>query len=290
MNRLFSDTENELMKELVDFKKAGDLQNLQVARLLRTKLSFIALRWSVDPSPSVDVYAIANEDASNTLNLYFDIVNLVYFFQELEKIGFIKLQSIPSQNTEKQRMLFDRKKYEFNCNKNQFNEIGIDKENGILSLFKEFQFQLFGKKDNMEYASPLTLQSMPNSFAYDLDDIVYKIIYPMPVLEDYVSNGFRTIEDKRYEETSKKALKANKTANWTLVISSFAFIASALSGFITYKIGREQIETPTELSPIQIQLLDSIIRSNSVVEPMRIICNDTLNVKPIQVKKQKPHA
>lgn len=290
MNRLFSDKENQLLKELVDFKQAGDLQNLQVARLLRTKLSFIALRWSVDPLPSVDVYAIANEDASNTLNLYFDIVNLVYFFQELDKMGFIKLQSLPSQKAEKQRILFDRNKYEFNCDKNQFNEIGIDKENGILSLSKEFQFQLFGKKDNMEYASPLTLQSMPNSFAYDLDDIVYKIIYPMPVLEDYVSNGFRTIEDKRYEETSKKALKANKTANWTLVISSLAFIASALSCFITYKIGKEQIETPTELSPIQIQLLDSIIRSNSVVEPIRIISNDTLNVKPIQVKKQKTHA
>lgn len=268
MNRLFSEKENQLINELVNFKKTGDLQNLQVARLLRTKLSFIALRWSIDPSPSVDVYSVATEDASNTLKLYFEIVDLVYFFQELEKMGFIKFQSLPSQKTEKQRMLFDRKKYEFNSVKNQFNEIGLDKKNGILSLFKDFQFQLFGKKDNMEYASPLTLQTMPNSFAYDLDEIVYKIIYPMPVLEDYVSNGFRTLEDKRYEGTSNKALKANKTANWTLIISCVALIVSALSCFITYNIGREQIDTPTELSPNQIQLLDSIIRSNSAFEPI----------------------
>lgn len=290
MNRLFSSKENQLMKELVDYKKAGDLQNLQVARLLRTKLSFIALRWSVDPIPTVDVYSIANDEATKTINTYFDIVDLIYFFQELEKIGFIKLQSLPSQRAEKQRMLFDRKRYEFNSDKNQFNEIGIDKEQGILSFFKDFQFLLFGKNDNMEYASPLTLQSVPNSFAYDLDDIVYKIIYPMPVLEDYVSNGFRTIEDKRYEETSKKALNANKTANWTLLISSAALIVSALSCFITYKIGREQIDTPTELSPNQIQLLDSVIRSNSVVEPIKIICNDTLNVNPVPVNKKKTNA
>lgn len=112
----------------------------------------------------------------------------------------------------------------------------------------------------------------------------------MPVLEDYVSNGFRTIEDKRYEETSKKALNANKTANWTLLISSAALIVSALSCFITYKIGREQIDTPTELSPNQIQLLDSVIRSNSVVEPIKIICNDTLNVNPVPVNKKKTNA
>ncbi len=69
------------MKELVDYKKAGDLQNLQVARLLRTKLSFIALRWSVDPIPTVDVYSIANDEATKTINTYFDIVDLIYFFQ-----------------------------------------------------------------------------------------------------------------------------------------------------------------------------------------------------------------
>lgn len=281
MLRLFTDKENVLLKELVEYKQTGDLRNLQVARLLRTKLSFFALRWEVDSAPKIRIYSIDTDNRDDALQKYFEIADFVYFIQELVHIGFIKLLTIPSKNGIKQRMLFDKDKYEFIADKNQFLGKGLDKGNGILSILRDFDLQVFEKKENYEGADPLTLQTLPNSFAYDLDEIVYKIIYPMPILEEYVSNGFRTLEDKRYEENNSLALKSVKIANRTLIISAIAFIASAMGCYFSY-IGIKQSAEPTIISQSQINHLDSIIQTQSLSEPIKIESDDTIKVLYIQ--------
>lgn len=286
MLRLFSDKENALLKELVEYKLTGDMRNLQVALLLRTKLSFFALKWDIEPTPNISIYSIDNDNRDEALQKYFEIADFIYFIQELVHIGFIKLLTIPSKNEIKQRMLFDRERYEFNADKNQFIGIGLDRENGILSILRDFDLQVFEKKEDYEGADPLTLQTVPNSLAYDLDEIVYKIIYPMPVLEEYVSNGFRTLEDKRYEENSSIALKSISIANRTLIISAVAFIASAIGCYFSYR-GVKQSAEPTVISQNQINHLDSIIQTHSLSEPIKIKSNDTIMVLPVQASKNK---
>lgn len=286
MLRLFSDKENALLKELVGYKLTGDLKNLQVARLLRTKLSFFALKWDINPTPHISIYSIDADNRDEALQKYFEIADFIYFIQELVHIGFIKLLTIPSKNEIKQRMLFDRERYEFNADKNQFLGIGLDRENGILSILRDFDLQVFEKKEDYEGADPLTLQTVPNSLAYDLDEIVYKIIYPMPVLEEYVSNGFRTLEDKRYEENNSIALKSISIANRTLIISAVAFIASAIGCYFSYR-GVKQSAQPTVISQSQINHLDSIIQTHSLSEPIKIKSNDTIMVLPVQSSKNK---
>lgn len=282
--RLFTDRENVIMQELVQYKEKGDLQNLQVARLLRTKLEFLALKWSVTPYPDVNVYSVSDGDDNKALRLYFDIADFIFFIQELNNKGFIKLLSIPSKKNEKTRILFDREKYIYVDDKDQFHEKGLDEENGILSLLKDFKLNLFGKHNDVEYVNPLIMQSVPNSFAYDLENIVYQIIYPMPIMVEYVANGFKTIEDKRFEENFRLALRANKLSYWTIGISSLALIASAVSCYITYNTGNKQIETPTEISNKQFNQLDSIIQANSIKQPVNVMCLDTITVKTIDKK------
>lgn len=286
--RLFSDKENELIKKLVEYKKDGDLKELQVARLLRKNLSFLALRWEINPIPKVEIYALTKDNnQKEILDLYFSIIDIVYFIQELASVGFVKLLTLPSKHKEKQRELYDREKYNFNAEKNQFQEKDLKKENGILSLMGDFEYALFGKKDKNEYISPLSKQVTPSSFAYDLDKIAYCIIYPMPVMEEYVANVFRTIEDKRYEENQKLALRSINIANRTLCITGIALVASAFSVGLTYYFGKKQLETPTEISSEQIQVFDSIISSNSNSEPVEVILRDTIPVLPITFQKNK---
>lgn len=286
--RLFSDIENSLLEKFVQYKRNGKLQELQVARLLRKELEFIALRWEVDPKPTVDVYAIHKGKNNEALKLYFQVVDFIYFVQELADNGFVKLLTIPSDKPEKLRELYDREKYTFDEKKNQFQDNTLDTENGILSLLKDFEYQLFDKHDGIETATPLTKQTLPNSFAYDLDKLAYCIIYPMPVLEDYVDNKFRTIEDKRYEENHAIALLSNKIANRTLMISAFALIISAIGCCFSYQ-GYQKSDNPTVISPIQISHLDSIIQIHSLSEPIKIEINDTLkviNIQPLKPNKK----
>lgn len=286
--RLFSAKENELIKKFVEYKKAGDLKELQVARLLRKNLSFLALRWELNPIPKVEIYALTKENnQKEILDLYFSIIDFVYFIQELASFGFIKLLILPSKHREKQRELYDREKYDFNAEKNQFQEKGLKKENGILSLMGNFENTLFGKKDKTEYIIPLSKQVTPSSFAYDLDKTAYCIIYPMPVMEDYVANDFRTIEDKRYEENKELALRSIKIANKTLRITGIALVASAISVGLTCYFGKKQLETPIEISSEQIQVIDSIISSKSISEPVEVILKDTIPVLPITFQKNK---
>lgn len=56
--RNFTEQENNLIKELVAIKKQGlsYIQELQVARILRTKFSFFALKWTYGNKPQISLY------------------------------------------------------------------------------------------------------------------------------------------------------------------------------------------------------------------------------------------
>lgn len=242
--RILTDKEKSLLKLMVEYKRNGNLKDLQVAPLLRKNLSFIALRWCIDPIPSVDIYVFATNDNKYAIEQYFSVLNFIYFIQELADLGYVKLLTLPSQRADKQRELFDREKYEFDANKNQFIQIGVDKKNGILSLMKDFEYQLFGKSNEVEFVNPLVKQTLPNSFAFDLDKIVYSIIYPMPVAEEYVRNEFKTYEQQNIEKQLSDSRKSLCWARWTFIISFFALVVTIfISKWGSQKMDDTQFET-----------------------------------------------
>lgn len=225
--RLFTTKENQLIKQLVAYKQSGKLQDLQVAPLLRKNLSILALRWEVEPIPQIFVYAPHTGRKTieeTTRENFFSVLDFVFFIEELVECRFVRLLEIPSRLPEKQRILFDKKKYSFNKDKNQFIENGVDESS--LSLFGEFQYQLFGVKGNMTYATNVDAQIIPNSFAYNLDKIAYSIIYPLPIAEEYVREGFYSIEERRHISQQKLNSATLLTTNESLRTSKDALIIS----------------------------------------------------------------
>ena len=279
--RLFSDKENKLLKIIVEYKQSGNLKELQVAPLLRKNLSVLAFVWTITPKPTVKVYSIS-EDFNEAMHHYLSVVDFIYFIQELERIGFIRLVAIPNSKAEPIRELYDRNKYDFISDKNQFVEKGLDKDNGILSLMSDFDCNLFGKTDNAEYLSPLTIQSFPNSFAIDLDNVVYKIIYPMPILESYVESGFKTLEDKRFEQTFQSAIKSLRVSNKTLIISIVACVVSIVAALMSAFFGYKQLQSPSHIEDEQLRHIESIIkRNNEMLSPLEVTTSDTVKVQVI---------
>lgn len=275
--RLFSEQENTLLKKIVEYKQAGNMIDLQVARLLRKNLSAIAITWEIDPIPTVKVYSLS-KDFKETVQLYFSVVDFIYFIKELEKIGFVQLIDIPSNTNEKRMELYDREKYDFIRHKNQFVDKNLNKEDGILSLMSDFEYNLFGKRDGTEYVSPLALQSLPIGLAYDLDNIVYRIIYPMPVLEDYVRSRFKTLEDKRFEHNIELTYRAIKISNRTFLISTLAFLSSVIAICTSIYFGNKQLETPITINESQLHHIEDIIEENNKFD-IPIIRSATLKVE-----------
>lgn len=285
--RLFNDKENKLLKKIVEYKQSGNLKELQVAPLLRKNLSVLALVWTISPKPTVKVYSIS-EDFDEAMHHYLSVVDFIYFIQELERIGFIRLVSIPNSKAEPIRELYDRVKYDFISDKNQFVEKGLDKDNGILSLMSDFDCNLFGKTDNAEYISPLTIQTIPNSFAIELDNVVYKIIYPMPILESYVKSGFKTLEDKRFEENLNLSRVSLIQSNRTLWISSVACFVSIVAAAIAAYFGYKQLQSPSHIEDEQLRHLESVIeQSNQMFTPLEVATSDTLKVKIINYPSKR---
>lgn len=276
--RLFTEKENSLIRGFVNAKKDGDVKNLEVGYLLKKELTCFALKWSTEPTPTVTLFMERDGKAHNKRidNNYFAIADFLYFIEELESRGFIKLQHIPASEENKPGLLYDREKYKFNADSDEFEP----KESE-----QEIEFQ--GKKYVLAaYSMPRDKQIFYNDFAFDLEKCAPSIIYPLPLAESYVDNGFQTLEDKRYDDNKKLALRSIIVAFITLFVSALALMVSCIGCYYSY-LSYKQSKKPLEISQTQMSQIDSIIKAHSIAEPIRIVSNDTIRVLNVQPPKPK---
>lgn len=229
--RLFTKKENTLIKALVEYKQTGRLDNLQISRILRNKLTFFALKWQTEPIPRVEVYTrtecIKHSLYAEIRNNYFNILDLVYFILELEQRSFVKLIELTSLN-EREQMLFDESNYSFN--NSMFINKKVNGEN--LEFFQDFHDVIIDSTTNATVLQSLNINKIPNSFAFDLDRVAHCLIYPLPIAEEYVRKGFYTLEDRRFIEQKKLNESTLLTTNEALRVSKDSYKTSANS----YKI------------------------------------------------------
>ncbi len=287
--RLFTDSENIIIKELVEVKSRGikAIQYLQTAKILKEQFDFFALKWTVGTSPSISIYNRHTEDSSKIEEynqLYFKVADFIYFLKELESLGFIAIQTITKKQEREYSLLYDRKKYKYDENKNEFipiNEHPIDTSDFIK-----------GDTPPFEEVSPgfYTLLQVDRheinlDFANDLERYGLGIIYPLPLAVDYVNNGFQTLERLQYNKQMDTALDSAKSgrraANWGVVatiIAVLALIATIVSFVITIRNSKK----PTTIDRLDLERIETAIRNNHISEPIEIITNDTLVIKQIK--------
>lgn len=291
--RLFTDSENIIIKELVEVKSRGikAIPHLQAAKILREQFDFFALKWTIGSSPSISIYNRHTEDSSKIEEynkLYFKVADFIYFLKELESFGFIAIQTITKKQEREYSLLYDRKKYKYDENKNEFipiNEHPIDTSDFIK-----------GDTPPFEEVSPgiYTLLQVDRheinlDFANDLERYGLGIIYPLPLAVDYVNNGFQTLERLQYDKQMDAALDSaksgRKAANWGVVatiIAVFALIATIVTLVITIRNSKK----PTTIDRLDLERIETAIRNNHISGPIEIITNDTLVIKQI---KAVPH-
>lgn len=98
--RLFSDKEKEIINKLISIKRNSNLEELQVARLLREQLSCFAIQWTLKPKKELSLYSyegktINDIDWDGLRKNYFQTVDFLYLIEELENYNLIKLRKYP---------------------------------------------------------------------------------------------------------------------------------------------------------------------------------------------------
>ena len=219
--REFTKEEKEFIKRIVSVHRengVNSLRDLQVAKLLREDLKFFALKWETAPTPQITIYSPQNKQLSekSTDELYFQIADYIYFIEELVKLGFIKLQNIPSDNKDTYTILYDRDKYKYLSDKNIF----MQEMPNIKSGTNEYKVS--------GVISLESLQTFYTDFAYDLETCGMAIIYPLPLACSYVDNGFRTEEQMNSEAQLDYANKSLCWARCTFFITLFGLILTLI--------------------------------------------------------------
>lgn len=200
--RKFTPKEKEFLKKIVEFKGNSNLQELQLMRLLRKQLETLAISWELEPKCSIQIYAQfknpTDEQWRDIQKKYFEIADYIYLIEELFEYKLIKLQEVSFENhtQENYRVLYDRDKYRVEGD----------------SIFEK------SNENNCLYSlGDIHKHKVNVTFARDLEKYANSIIYPLPLLNDYIKNDFRSIEERRYDEQLCRT-------NLSIIVAALAII------------------------------------------------------------------
>ncbi len=285
--RLFSEHENKIIKKFVEAKARGidAIQHLQAAKFLREQFDFFALKWTVGETPSISIYYRHTDDNKKKeeySKLYFKVADFIYFLKELESIGFIAIQTITKKQERKYSLLFDRKKYQYNEDKNEFipiNEHPIDTNDFIKGDTPPFEEVSPGVYTLLQ----VDRREINLDFANDLERYGLGIIYPLPLAVDYVNNDFQTLEQRQFDNEMEVALKSAKYSRWAAYLGAVSAFAAIITLWYTLATDNK----PTPIDRLDLERIEYAIKANHISEPFEIITNDTLVVKPIQPAQNK---
>lgn len=272
--RQLADTERLLVEKIVQLKQAARLEELQVARLLRKELECFALRWVLEPKKTLLFYSIQNKTDWNVLRKnYFQVADFLYLIEELEKDRFVKIQTLSFEvETDEERVLYDRGKYRYNSSNDTF----------------------WGIKGDVQYLVPINAEhKVYIDFVSYLERYANKVIYPLPLLEDFVANNYKSIEQRNFEKQIEESERHHQAqmkvsadqhekqiskTNYSLVIAAIALITSATMPFLV-----NRCTPPTEIDNAQLKAIEQAIINSKTAWPnaINIQSSDTLSIKNI---------
>lgn len=272
--RQLAETERLLVEKIVQLKQAARLEELQVARLLRKELECFALRWVLEPKKTLLFYSIQNKTDWNVLRKnYFQVADFLYLIEELEKDRFVKIQMLSFEvETDEERVLYDRGKYRYNSSNDTF----------------------WGIKGDVQYLVPINAEhKVYIDFVSYLERYANKVIYPLPLLEDFVANNYKSIEQRNFEKQIEESERHHQAqmkvsadqhekqiskTNYSLVIAAIALITSATMPFLV-----NRCTPPTEIDNAQLKAIEQAIINSKTAWPnaINIQSSDTLSIKNI---------
>lgn len=171
--------EQYIVRKLVSAREKLQIQEMCLATILDESLDNMAIEWSAN---QVSVFA---KKSINAQEQYMHLCDVIALFLYLEMEGMILVHTNPD-------LLQEKALYNHNMYKKEGDKYVSLDESGL-------SVEIFGKPCVFQYSVP----SQHSTTIYSdlstlLDKYVCALIHPTQELVDYVNNGFKTKEDKRY--------------------------------------------------------------------------------------------
>lgn len=172
----------------------------------------------------------------------------------------------------KKEFLYDRGKYRYNSSNDTF----------------------WGIKGDVQYLVPINAEhKVYIDFVSYLERYANKVIYPLPLLEDFVANNYKSIEQRNFEKQIEESERHHQAqmkvsadqhekqiskTNYSLVIAAIALITSATMPFLV-----NRCTPPTEIDNAQLKAIEQAIINSKTAWPnaINIQSSDTLSIKNI---------
>ena len=201
--RELSEREKEIVSTIVAIKQNSDLDELQGAKILKKFVPIMFLRWKKDnENPWFFLYQKTKDE-----HKLLELMDILFFLEELERNNMIRIIKLNDDKVDKPFYeLYDKEKYIVDENDNT-------KYPRLL--------EIDSKTKHKCYLNVSVDKNHIKSFVETFEKFIGgSIIYPLPLLEDYVTD-FKTIEKRR----SDSQLEA---AYWAVAISIIGVIISII--------------------------------------------------------------
>lgn len=287
--RKFTEQENQRIKDFVEQKERGlsYIQELQVAKILRTEFSFFALKWTYGNNPQISLYNKV-KDESETEKQYYRICDFIYFIKELESLGFIAIQKALSKKEDVgYSILYDKEKYIYDESANKFRPKECEDLTSIISGSSSQESPMEKMDNGISTLFQIEhIQNINLDFVYDLQKYGLGIIYPLPLAVDYVNNDFKTLEERYHNEEMGVALESANESRRAAIIAFYSLIVTIISLLVSIITSAKQVYTSQEIDPDQINTIETAIKNNQIKEPLEVDIKDTILTKQVSIQKK----
>ena len=269
--RNFSKVEQRIIEEIVLARKNKDIVRLSLGDIITHEMEKVycdIIDWRTE-GPVRFYY---NKPATQE-DVMFHFMDIMVLFEYLDREGLVHIFEL--ENHSGQKAIFSSKKYKYDEVTNKYKLLIDD----VIYLPKGKL--LIKDSDILSYniASPfLNLKQL-------LDKYSHAIIYPTPILEDYVSNGYKTDEDIKFE----KQYQQTKTSIW---IAKVSCVIAFITGFASIIMNIFMLDSDTRIDNSQQTEIIETIKESKTIIPSIIdtrLTNDTLKINIVNSVPMAPN-
>lgn len=199
--RELSNSEKTIISTIVEIKQNSKLDELQGSKILKKFVPIIFMRWKSDNENSW-FFLYQRKDEHKLL----DLMDFLFFLEELERNNMIRIIKMNEDKEDKPFYeLYDKTKYI------------LDGKNYLFDKYNQ-KYPLL--KVDTRYETDLIIDRTNLKSFVDLFEkfIGGTIIYPLPLLEDYVKD-YKTIEGRMFDKQQNISYLAVAIAILGLIIS-----------------------------------------------------------------------
>ncbi len=168
--------EKEIISLLVKARNENKYDRMQVAYILRHFVTYDYICFDKKTSKlCLKTFLHGNKGGKD---LFYRIVDIIGFFEELKKRGFVLVEKISYKNIEYPRYHYDDNKFIYT------KKLGLNRKNDSLKLPVEEE----GDEVNIYYGKIIDV----------IEKYMDSIVYPLQPLIDYKRHSYRTIEQRRF--------------------------------------------------------------------------------------------